>query len=204
MLGYAWKTMGWFLAGVAVALGFLLVPLQVAAERKKLDHTVADIAQARRDIRALETEFETRANLAQLDQWNNDTLRLVAPGAAQFVADEAALASIDVRQQGGAAIQTASFVPSPPMSESLAAAASAQVAEAAAKPQPAVAAQARPAVAVQTKAVPTLAAAVIKVKDVGVKHAKVQAVAMLDRKLLSDSTIGDLLSSARSEARSAR
>jgi hypothetical protein len=198
MLGYAWKTMGWFLAGVAVALGFLLVPLQVAAERKKLDHTVADIAQARRDIRALETEFETRANLAQLDQWNNDTLRLVAPGAGQFVADEAALASIDVRQQGGAAIQTASFVPAPPMSESLAEAAQPQVAAVATEPH------AQPAVAMKVKAAPMLAAAVAKVKDMGVKRIKVQAVAMLDRKLLSDSTVGDLLSSARREARSGR
>lgn len=205
MLGLAWKTMGWFLAGVAVALGFLLVPLQVAAERKKLDHTVADISQARRDIRALETEFETRANLAQLDQWNNDTLRLVAPGAGQFVADEAALASIDVRQTGGAAIQTASFVPAPPMSESLAdAAVPAAPVVAEVKAQPAVAVQARPAVAVKVKAAPTLAAAVAKVKEIGIKRVRVQAVAMLDRKLLSDSTIGDLLSSARTEAHTAR
>lgn len=198
MLGYAWKTMSWFLAGVAVALGFLLVPLQVAAERKKLDRAVADIAQAHRDIRALETEFETRANLAQLDQWNNDTLRLVAPGAGQFVADEAALASIDVHQQGIAGVQTASFVPAPPVSESLADAARAQADVVAGEPR------AQPAVAAQAKAAPPLAAAVAKIKDIGVKRAKVQAVAMLDRKLLSDSTIGDLLSSARTEARSHR
>ena len=82
MLGYAWKSLGWFLAGVAVALGFLLVPLQVAAERKKLDRTVSQIAAAHRDIRALETEFDTRANLAQLEQWNGDTLRLTAPGGS--------------------------------------------------------------------------------------------------------------------------
>lgn len=196
MLGLAWKTLGWFLAGVAVALGFLLVPLQVAAERKKLDRTVADIAQAKRDIRALETEFETRANLAQLDQWNNDTLRLVAPGAGQFVRDEAALAAIDVRQPDAAGIQTASFVPSGPMSESLAAAAQAQAPEATV--QPAVPAQpsARPAVAT--------AAVAVASKAPVVKRAKAQAVAMLDRKLLSDSTVGDLLSSARAEARSRR
>ncbi|MDF0489120.1 hypothetical protein PX554_13335 [Sphingomonas sp. H39-1-10] len=195
MLGLAWKTLGWFLAGVAVALGFLLVPLQVAAERKKLDRTVADIAQARRDIRALETEFETRANLAQLDQWNNDTLRLVAPGAGQFVADEAALAAIDVRQPGTAGIQTASFVPSPPVSESLAAAAPAQAETVAPKPVAApAAAPAKPAPVV----------AVAAVKQPAVKRAKAQAVAMLDRKLLSDSTVGDLLSSARAESRSAR
>src|SRR3954453_21479277 len=97
MLGYAWKSLGWFLASVAVALGFLLVPLQVAAERKKLDKTTAQIAAAHRDIRALETEFDTRANLAQLEQWNGDTLRLTAPVSGQYVTDEAALASIDLR-----------------------------------------------------------------------------------------------------------
>ncbi len=64
MLAYAWKSPGWFLAGAAVALGFLLVPLQVAAERKKLDRTVTDIAQAQREIRALaETEFDTAPTL---------------------------------------------------------------------------------------------------------------------------------------------
>ncbi|RZF64556.1 hypothetical protein EWE75_10320 [Sphingomonas populi] len=197
MLGLAWKTLGWFLAGVAVALGFLLVPLQVAAERKKLDHTVADIAQAHRDIRALETEFETRANLAQLDQWNNDTLRLVAPGAGQFVADEAALAAIDVHQPGTADIQTASFVPAPPVTESPAAAAPAQVETAAVTPVRAPAPVAAPAK-------PAPVAAVAAVKPTTAKRAKAQAVAMLDRKLLSDSTVGDLLSSARAESRRAR
>ena len=197
MLGLAWKTLGWFLAGIAVALGFLLVPLQVAAERKKLDRTVADIAQARRDIRALETEFETRANLAQLDQWNNDTLRLVAPGAGQFVADEAALAAIDVRQPGTADIQTASFVPAPPVTDAPAAAAPAQVETAAVAPVRAPARVAAPAK-------PAPVTAVAAVKPTTAKRAKAQAVAMLDRKLLSDSTVGDLLSSARAESRRAR
>src|SRR3954468_17737540 len=109
MLGLAWKTLGWFLAGVAVALGFLLVPLQVAAERKKLDKTVSEIAQAHRDIRALETEFDTRANLAQLEKWNGDTLRLTAPAATQYVPDEGALASLDVNH-GGATLQSAALV----------------------------------------------------------------------------------------------
>ncbi|MDO7842024.1 hypothetical protein [Sphingomonas immobilis] len=206
MLGYAWKTLGWFLAGVAVALGFLLVPLQVAGERKKLDHTLADIAQARKDIRALETEFQTRANLAQLDQWNSDTLRLVAPAAAQFVANEAGLAAIDVRQSGG--MQTASFVPSAPVSETQAAAAAPVVTPA---PQPAVAVvPATAAKPIRTVAVisnvrgPSLADAVTAVKAVAVTRAKAQAVAMLDRQLLSDSTVGDLLSGARAEGGSRR
>src|SRR5258706_8114649 len=151
MLGYAWKSLGWFLAGIAVALGFLLVPLQVAAERKKLDRTVSQIAAAHRDIRALETEFDTRANLAQLEQWNGDTLRLTAPAAAQYVRDEAALAQIDLRQPApeGATVQTASYVvPSRPAGDLSARTAPAVLHEASAQPRTAAVAavaQVRPA-----------------------------------------------------------
>jgi hypothetical protein len=182
MLGYAWKSLGWFLAGVAVALGFLLVPLQVAAERKKLDRTVSQIAAAHRDIRALETEFDTRANLAQLEQWNGDTLRLTAPAAAQYVRDEAALAQIDLRQPapGGATVQTASYVvPSLPAGDQ--------------------SVHTAPAVLREASVQRTVAVAVAQVRPATIERAKPQTVAMLDRKLLSDSTIGDLLHGARSE-----
>lgn len=185
MLAYAWKSLGWFLAGIAVALGFLLVPLQVAAERKKLDRTVSEIAAAHRDIRALETEFDTRANLAQLEQWNGDTLRLTAPAAGQYVSDEAALAQIDLRQGGpvGATVQTASMVvPSLPAGQTMA-------------PVAPVA----PAVVREASTVPSVTAAVAQVRSSAISRGKDQAVAMLDRKLLSDSMIGDLVSGARSE-----
>ena len=194
MLAYAWKSLGWFLAGVAVALGFLLVPLQVAAERKKLDRTVGEIAQAHRDIRALETEFDTRGNLAQLEKWNGDTLRLTAPAAGQYVPDEAALASLDVNQAGATVQNVALVVPS--LSDSLT--------------SPSATASTTPAVAVRVgeapvaKAAPTVAAAVAQVRDRTVERGRSQAVALLDRKLLSDSTIGDLFSGARAEARGMR
>jgi hypothetical protein len=188
MLAYAWKSLGWFTAIVAVALGFLLVPLQVAAERKKLDKTVAQIAAAHRDIRALETEFDTRANLAQLEQWNGDTLRLTAPVAGQYITDEAALASLDLRgaQPGEAGAQMASLVvPSRPIGL-----ATVQATTPAIRILPATA-MAAPE--------PSLAGAVAEVRTAAVERIKSQAVASLDRKLLSDSTIGDLMSSARAE-----
>lgn len=187
MLGLAGKSLGWFLAGVAVALGFLLVPLQVAAERNKLDRTVADIARAHRDIRALETEFETRANLAQLDRWNADTLKLVAPGASQFVANEQALASIDVdRPLPGATAgpQLAAFVPGSPSPVAAPVAGPATT--------PAVAAAER----VPESAAPAPRVAVAAATP---HPHKAQAVAMLDRALLDDSVIGDLRSGARAE-----
>lgn len=192
MLAYAWKSLGWFLAGVAVALGFLLVPLQVAAERKKLDRTVSDIAQAHRDIRALETEFDTRANLAQLEKWNGDTLRLTAPAATQFVADEGALASLDLNGQG-ATIQTASLVvPSLPDGSTMRPAAAVATAVVTGVVQTAQA-------SAPAKAAPSVAATVAQVRERTVERAKPQTVALLDRKLLSDSTIGDLFSGARAE-----
>ncbi len=189
MLAYAWKSFGWFAAIVAVALGFLLVPLRVAAERKKLDGTLAQIADARRDIRALETEFDTRANLAQLEQWNGDTLRLTAPVSGQYVTDEAALASIDLRQPqtdqpGQPAVQMAALVvPSRPTGLATVHAATPEV-------------RILPASATS---VASLAATASEMPATAAHRGRSQAVALLDRKLLSDSTIGDLMSSARAE-----
>ncbi|MCI1142621.1 hypothetical protein [Sphingomonas sp. WKB10] len=205
---YRLKGIGWFGGCVAIVLGFYLVSLQVATERKKLESMDRKIDAAQRDIRALETEFETRANLAQLEKWNGETLSLAAPTAGQFVTDEAALASLDVNQvgvptDGKSGTQMASLVvPSQP---------GVSVAAPAATPAPAVVqvAAAMPKaqravikVAAIEKSAPMLAklneaarakAAVAKVRP--------EAVAMLDKKLLSDSTLGDILSSARAEAR---
>lgn len=200
---YRLKGLGWFGSCVVVALGFYLVSLQVASERKRLEQVDTRIRVAERDIRALETEFDTRANLAQLERWNGDTLALVAPGASQFVRDEAQLAAIrfDVAPQVGGAgeVRTAALVvpafsapaaagitaptvttpaPAGPVTVKVAAVtrghASAPVASATARATPAVATAARPI--------------------------RTQTVAML----LSDSTLGDLVRSARSEARTLR
>ena len=202
---YRFKGIGWFGGCVAIVLGFYLVSLQVAAERKKLETMDRKIDSAQRDIRALETEFETRANLAQLEKWNGETLALAAPVAGQFVTDEGALARLDVNQVGVTAPGTkmaALVVPS---------LATVNVAAPAATPAPAV---------VQVAAaLPTAKRAVIKVAaieksapllaklneaaraKVAVAKVRPQAVAMLDKKLLSDTTLGDILSSARAEAR---
>lgn len=178
MLGLAWKSLGWFLAGVAVALGFLLVPLQVAAERKKLDRTVADIARADRDIRALETEFEARASLAQLDRWNADTLKLVAPAADQFLPDERALAALDVHAlPGEGSASQMAFVPAGPVAP-------------ATVPVPVAPAAAPEAHAPGRTALAAASPAPARPR---------RDVALLDRALLDDSMIGDLRSSARAE-----
>jgi hypothetical protein len=208
MLGLAGKSLGWFLAGVAVALGFLLVPLQVAAERKRLDRTAADIVRAKRDIRALETEFDTRANLAQLDKWNAETLGLVAPAADQFVADESALASIEPTQRGTAP-QMASFVPAAPAAVAMSQQPVIQpaVATAVAPAAPRAAAAAAAAAPAQRVAPVSgaVAAPVARTAMASVSRERPRAaVALLDRALLDDSVIGDLRSSARAEKRTSR
>ncbi|QBM76378.1 hypothetical protein E2E30_11770 [Sphingomonas sp. AAP5] len=206
MLGLAGKSLGWFLAGVAVALGFLLVPLQVAAERKRLDRTAADIVRAKRDIRALETEFDTRANLAQLDKWNAETLGLVAPAADQFVADESALASIEPTQRGTAP-QMASFVPAAPAAVAMSQQPVIQpaVATAVAPAAPRAAAAASTPAQRVAPVSGAVAAPVARTAMASVSRERPRAaVALLDRALLDDSVIGDLRSSARAEKRTSR
>jgi hypothetical protein len=88
------KGLGWFLCGVVVAPSCYIATSQVAAERAHLHQVENRIADAKKNIRDLETEFQTRANLAQIEQWNGDVLALSAPGATQFK-DDTQLASLD-------------------------------------------------------------------------------------------------------------
>ena len=196
---YRLKGIGWFAGCAAVVLGFYLVSLKVANERKALDMLNGRIAVAERDIRALETEFDTRANLAQLEKWNGDTLALSAPVAQQFVTDETSLAAIDVsRPFGEAEMRTAQMVvPSGIPSLAPAQAAMTLVAANAPVTPPRAAATVRTVAATAStdtsdRTVVRTAAAMVKARP---------QVAMLERNLLSDSTIGDILANARREAK---
>ena len=225
---YRMKGVGWFGGCVAVVLGFYLVSLQVAAERKKLEAVNGQIRSAQRDIRALETEFDTRGNLAQLERWNGDTLALSAPTAGQFVVSEAALAALDVNSLRADGVQTAALlVPSgagsvvstsivpvtaAPAVVKLAPVQMAQVTapramnvaiQAASKTalQPVVI---RASVSTPRSAEAALVRAAKTERLAAVSKVRPQAVAMLDRKLLSDTTLGDIMSGARSESRKRR
>lgn len=195
---YRLKGLGWLTGCAIVAIGFYLVSSQVAAERKRLEQVDRRIASAERDIRALETEFDVRANLAQLERWNGNTLALTVPTAQQFVANERALAALSPVQGMPAPgrdvpAQTAQLiVPAAPVATIVPAVATASTATTA----PAV-------VKVAAVQVAAAAAAPVTVTKVAARAAvapvKVAKVAMLDRGLLSDNTLGDLLSGARAE-----
>lgn len=191
---YRLKGLGWLASCAVVAIGFYLVSSQVAAERKRLEQVDRRIGAAKRDIRALETEFDVRANLAQLERWNGDTLALTVPVAAQFVRDERALADLSpIRGPlGGGEVQTAALiVPSTP-----------SIAPPAVTPAPPSAPAPRQVVTVRVAAVRAPAAARLTpavATRASEQPRAMKAVAMVDKSLLSDSTLGDLLSGARNE-----
>ena len=170
------RGLGWFLCGVIVAPACYMVNSYGAAEQARLNAMKAAIVQAEKDIRGLETEFQTRANLAQIERWNGEVLALAAPAPQQYLPDEAALASLDQP----AAVQTASLiVPAGAPAVQPAAA----TATAAARPVQAApnAAPAGKSVAQQDRELHDL-----------MKKADKRAVAMVDKGLLSASTINDL------------
>ena len=188
------KGIGWLLSCVVIVLGCYMVSLSVASERNKLNAVNARIAQAQRDLRALGTEFDTRANYVQLERWNGDVLALTAPTAAQYVRSEQAFAALLKAPAGLLQVQLASLVV-PAGVTPIQTANAAAVAVVAATPAP-PAPVAREAVVREAPPVTVAAAAPRTVASVR----KAQAVAMLDRQLLSDNTLGDIISGARAEA----
>ena len=144
----------------------------------------------------------------QLERWNGDTLALSAPTAGQFVASESALAALDVNQIGNrGTIQTAQLlVPSMPVIAPVTAPAAVPAAVTNVGVQTAaVAAALKPVVIRASVQMPKSAeAAIVRAASTerlaAVAKVRPQAVAMLDRKLLSDTTLGSILNGARAEA----
>lgn len=193
---------GWFLTGVVVAPACYLVSSQVAAERSKVEAVERAIAKARKDIRGLETEFDTRANLAQLERWNGEVMRYTAPTPRQFLASDSELAGLRPMEGDGMAERYAAMIVPQGMPDVVAGAArTASDAVTAPAPKPAGVVATAKVDKVETVAPrPELAAVVAAPTRV----AKDEAVAMLDRKLLKDSSFGDLMKGVRAEAKKIR
>jgi hypothetical protein len=178
------KGLGWFLCGVVVAPACYLVNSYGAAEQARLNATKLAIVQAQRDIRSLETEFNTRANMAQLERWNGEVLALAAPAPQQYLASETALASLD---QPAADIQLAALVvPTAAPAAPVAAPAMASVA---------VPAQAAPTATASTKSVAQQDGELRKLMN----KADRKAMASVDKGVLSASTMEDLQKLAKRE-----
>ena len=78
----------------AAALIFYSVSQSVAAKRAELAGVERKIAATNQEIRSLRTEIDTRAGLAQIENWNQTVYGLQAPGAEQFVTSSVRLAAL--------------------------------------------------------------------------------------------------------------
>lgn len=95
MITQRFRPVVWVVAVASAATMLYMISLQVAAERGRLEALDRKIISTRHDIRQLQTELGTRANLRQLERWNGEVLALSAPEAEQYLHDERALASFD-------------------------------------------------------------------------------------------------------------
>ncbi|UIJ46989.1 hypothetical protein LZK98_08620 [Sphingomonas cannabina] len=190
----SFKGFGWVLGIATVLPACYMVTSAVASERGRVESVDRAIVQAKRDIRSLETEFETRASLAQLERYNGEVLALTAPRPEQYLASDTALASLQPLG-GGQAPQYASLVV--PSGIQAAQPQTAAVEAPAAAPAPArTAAPAAVEVASNEGASNEVRRAVAA--------GRAQAVAMLDHRLISESTLGDVVARARSETAALR
>lgn len=219
------KNILWILIVAFGALTAYLISLRVATERNQVQALERSIYRVRADIRYLETEFEARANMRQLEKWNSEDYRYGAPQAAQYLADERALASLQgVKSNGDVYV-------APPVMMAMANEEDVPEASAARTQSPAaVQLRADDSILRVAAATPTASAPVREVASAPValtgKVAKVQAVpvrtaevavprtapnpvvrkaarmALLDSQLLDDRTLRDLGSKAQAETRS--
>lgn len=201
----------WVILVALGALGAYMVSLKVATERNDLMKVRAQIARARADIRYLETEFSARASMRQLESWNQHDFLYATPTAQQYLGGEQALAHLDGVQPNGpdyvappvmvAMVETPADLPSAPQKA----------------PESPAATQIRSDIAVirEAHAADNVDKLEKPLKRDPIQQAKVDAdvskpnpiarkaerMAMLDAKLLDDSTLGDLTAKAAREKR---
>ncbi len=205
------QSLFWVLLVALGALGAYLVSLKVATERNELMRVRAQIARARGDIRYLETEFSARSSMRQLERWNSEDFLYATPSAAQYLGGERALAHLDGVQPNGP-----DYVPAPVMVAMVETPADLPSAPQAAPASPAAtqihsdiqiirAAHAEDDVDKIAKAAPRTerekAKADADVSRPNPVARRAERMAMLDAKLLDDSTLGDISAKAARERR---
>lgn len=199
---YRLRGIGWMLSGVVIVLGCYLVSLQVASERKRVGDLRHAIRQAQRQIRALETEFETRANIAQLERWNGDALALAAPTPAQFVSDPSALGGAGAASEPHAELAMivphARVIEAPPVAPAPAPASAPAPVMAAAQSAslPPVARSApRPLAPIPVAREILASASITPAAPLPRARDRLASIALLDKKLSGDRGIGALVAS---------
>lgn len=201
----------WVILVALGALGAYMVSLKVATERNELMHVRSQIAAAKADIRYLETEFSARASMRQLESWNQHDFLYATPTAQQYLGGERALAQLDGVQPNGpdyvappvmvAMVETPADLPSAPQKAPESPAAT-QI-----RSDIAIIREAHAADNVDTLPRPAPRAPVAQAKadaDMSKPNPiarKAERMAMLDAKLLDDSTLGDLTARAAREKR---
>ncbi|WP_084580378.1 hypothetical protein [Sphingomonas azotifigens] len=211
MAVHGFRGLGWFLCVAVVAPTCYMVTSHGASERARLKATQLAIISAHKDIRALETEFDTRANMAQIERWNGDVLAMNAPQPQQYLASASGLAALDqpaaaAPTEAGAKVETAVLV----IPTGTRPVETAAVAPVATKPAPAAAPVATAAAApIKAPSAKPVASTVVRVAQVDSKPAqdlgklmqKVERarLATPDRGLLSAATMNDLRRVAKRE-----
>lgn len=201
----------WVILVALGALGAYMVSLKVATERNQLMKVRAQIAAAKADIRYLETEFSARASMRQLESWNQHDFLYATPTAQQYLDGERALARLDGVQPNGpdyvappvmvAMVETPADLPSAPQKAPESPAAS-QIRSEIAVIREAHAADAVEALAKPARRTPQQQAkADADVSKPNPIARKAERMAMLDAKLLDDSTLGELTAKAAREKR---
>jgi hypothetical protein len=89
------KNFGWVALLSVVAVLLYPMSLNVGALHSELVSTDRKIMETKREISFLQAELRTRANMAQLAEWNELLYGYAPPTAAQFLDGERALANLD-------------------------------------------------------------------------------------------------------------
>jgi hypothetical protein len=89
------KNVGWLALVFIIAIMLYPLSLNVASVHSDLARVDEKIRDTKREINFLEAELATRANIAQLDEWNQLLYGYEPPSADQFLEGERALASLN-------------------------------------------------------------------------------------------------------------
>ena len=101
------KNLGWMALVCFVAILLYPLSLNVAALHSDLVSIDRDIYETKREIDFLEAEMRTRANLSQLEEWNDLLYGFKPPTAKQFLEGEDALASLGGAKSKSAPVSVA-------------------------------------------------------------------------------------------------